>query len=83
MQDKVARVRGRTTAQQEFAASWEEARVGQLELKLTLAEEKLEFQLEQLARDTDTELRVHAELETYFETALQVRFRELNKYKCV
>jgi hypothetical protein len=41
-------------------------------MSLTLAEESLELKLEEVARETDIELRVHAEMETFLEETIQV-----------
>lgn len=80
LQDRVARMRGEGSAQQALAGSWEEARAGQLEMALTLAEEDLEGRLEEVARETDIELRVHVEMETILENTILVR--DLETFYC-
>jgi hypothetical protein len=61
-----------------LAKKWEAARAGQMNIKLAMEEEALENKLEEVARCTDTELRVHVELETFLESTIQVRQRKLN-----
>ncbi|KAF4525745.1 hypothetical protein B566_EDAN002005 [Ephemera danica] len=81
VQDKVARVRAEGATNKALAVKWETARAGQLDMKLTMDEEGLEKKLEEVARDTDVELRVHAELETFLQATVQDLQEQTEEWK--
>jgi hypothetical protein len=68
----VAKVKNETKVRQAFLANWEEARVEQVNVALQLEEKKLSEDFDKIEEETSNEFRVHSELSTALEKAIDV-----------
>jgi hypothetical protein len=68
----VAKVKNETNVRQAFLANWEEARVEQVNVALQLEEKKLSEDFDKIEEETSNEFRVHSELSTALEKAIDV-----------
>jgi hypothetical protein len=75
----VAKVKNETKVRQAFLANWEEARVEQVNVALQLEEKKLSEDFDKIEEETSNEFRVHSELSTALEKAIEVYFFHIHK----
>jgi hypothetical protein len=68
----VAKVKNETKVRQAFLANWEEARVEQVNVALQLEEKKWSEDFDKIEEETSNEFRVHSELSTALEKAIDV-----------
>jgi len=68
----VAKVKNETKVRQAFLANWEEVRVEQVNVALQLEEKKLSEDFDKIEEETSNEFRVHSELSTALEKAIDV-----------
>lgn len=68
----MAKVKNETKVRQAFLANWEEVRVEQVNVALQLEEKKLSEDFDKIEEETSNEFRVHSELSTALEKAIDV-----------